>query len=242
METFPCGGCQRITGWVGAVGGVLEGDAVGGDGLDGGVALGGGLAGVLTAFGLGGEVDAVLLDGGIQGGGLGGSDAGEIVGLGFGAEGAGVSEEGFRVWVESFADEVAFGVEVGLRVVVGGVHALLLFGGFLQVAQQVGEEFAGFGDFGGFFLAPLLLGGDLGDFAVGGADFACEGREPGIRDADFGEGGLVVRLLGGGEDLGGGFQLFQLLLVIGALSLFLLRGFAAVISGRWRRCGCVWHK
>lgn len=118
MEAFAGGGGDGIARWVGAVGGVLEGDTVGGDGFDGGVALGGGFGGGFAALGLGGEVGGVLGDGGIQGGDFRSTNAGKIVGLGFGGEGAGVGDEGVTVWVEAFADEVGVGVEVGVRVVV----------------------------------------------------------------------------------------------------------------------------
>jgi hypothetical protein len=67
-----------------------------------------------------------------------------------------------------------------------------LLGGFLQVAQEVGEFFAGFGGFGGFFLAVFLLATGCGDFTVGGGDLGGEVGEPLFCNALLGERGFVV--------------------------------------------------
>lgn len=58
MEALPCWYCQSIAGWIGAVGGVLDGVAVGRDAFDGGVECGD----------------------------LSNSDAGDVIGFGFGGE------------------------------------------------------------------------------------------------------------------------------------------------------------
>ena len=210
------------------VGGVLDGAAAGVEDVEEFVAVEAGeflfLGGLLLIAG----IAAVGGEQGFNGGDFfRGLEAGQAVGLGAGDEGVAALEEDGAAGIETGANEVAVGGEVGGRIAVFIEHLVFLFGGALDFLEGGDEGRDGFtGEFG----SSLGILAGLAGLAGTGAGLLHGGIETvQIEGGDvlLVEGGGIVAA--GGEDGLGEDKVFELALLIVAA---LLRGGGGWNGGR----------